>query len=99
MAGVMRTPGSPAAARGRNIAAPTAIIASANRNRSFWPSTSLPSEDPIAAPAMPAPANVAAQGHLTLPAREWPMRLPKAFAETASALVPMATWASPMPTT
>src|SRR5262245_55028115 len=75
IAGVMLTEGSPSAARGRNMAMPTAIIASANRNNSLSPATSLPIEEPIAAPAMPAAANVAAHGHFTLPARQWPLRL------------------------
>src|SRR5262249_56905501 len=84
---------------GRCMAMPTAIIASANRNKSLSPATSLPIEEPIAAPVMPAAANVAAHGHFTLPARQWPTRLPNALSETASALVPMATCASLMPTT
>jgi hypothetical protein len=95
----MLTEGSPSAARGRSMAMPTAIIASANRNKSLSPETGLPIEDPIAAPTMPAAANVAAHGHFTLPARQWPIRLPKALSETASALVPIATCASLMPTT
>ena len=98
-AGVTRTSGLPAAARGRSIAAPTAIMASAKKNNSAWPSTILPSVEPSAAPATPATAKIAAHGHLTLPARQWPMRLAKALAATASALVPMARCGSLMPTT
>ena len=81
------------------MAMPTAIVASANRNKSLPPATSLPIEEPIAAPAISAAANVAAHGHFTLPARQWPIKLPKALSETASALVPMTRCASPMPTT
>ena len=79
---VMRTSGLPAAARGRSMATPTTIIASANRNNNCWPSTSFPIVEPKAAPRIPASAKVAAQGHLTLPARQWPSRLANAFAAT-----------------
>ena len=75
-----RTSGLPAAARGRSMATPTTIIASANRNNNCWPSTSFPIVEPMAAPTVPASAKVAAQGHLTLPARQWPSRLANAFA-------------------
>jgi len=85
--------------RADSMAIPTAIIASANRNKRLSPATTLPIEEPIAAPVMPAAANVAAHGYFTLPARQWRISLPKALSENASALVRMATCAPSMPTT
>src|SRR5215469_672613 len=97
--GVKRTFGLPTAARGRSIATLTAIMASANRNSNSWPSTNFPRVEPMAAPTMPAKAKVAAQDHLTFPARQWPIRLAKALVATERALVPIATCESRMPTT
>ena len=81
------------------IALPTAIITRANRKTSFSPPISLPSDDPIIAPITPETAKVAAHGHLTVPARQWPTRLAKALIATANALVPIATCGSLIPTT
>src|SRR5215469_1486420 len=97
--GVKQTFGLPPAACGRSIATLTAIMASANRNSNSWPSTNFPRVEPMAAPTMPAKAKVAAQDHLTLPARQWPIRLAKALVATERALVPIATCESRMPTT
>ena len=51
------------------------------------------------APRTPAAANTAAQRHFTLPSRQCGRRLPSALAETATALVPIATCGEATPTT
>ena len=54
--------------------------------------------EPPKAPTAPAAANTAAQPHFTVPLRACETRLTAAFAATASALVPMATWVLDTPT-
>nr|WP_062223896.1 hypothetical protein [Aureimonas sp. D3] len=46
-----------------------------------------------AQPATPAIAKMVAQRHFTQPAFVWSTRLPSALVATATALVPIATWA------
>ena len=48
---------------------------------------------------MPAAAKIRAQDQITVPPRAWLDRLIAAFAATAIALVPIATWGSATPTT
>ncbi len=77
---------------------PTTIISTPNSARSWAPSIALATIEPANAPTTPAAAKVRPQRHFTVPARQWPSRLAKALAATASALVPMATWVEETPT-
>ncbi len=77
---------------------PTTIINAPNSAIRLAPSMLLARVDPPKAPMTPAAAKVRPQRHFTVPARQWPIRLAKALAATASALVPMATCADDTPT-
>jgi hypothetical protein len=77
---------------------PTTSINIANSAMSFCPSIILLRLDPPKAPTTPAAANMDAQFHFTVPLRACGARLAAALTATASALVPMATWALGTPT-
>ena len=93
------TSGRPMRERVFSIRSAMTIMTSANSASSFWPSIILPRIEPPKAPAMPAAAKISAQDQITVPPRAWLDRLIAAFAATAIALVPIATWGSATPTT
>ena len=93
------TSGKPSRARVFSISIAMTSITSANNASSLCPSSILPRIEPPKAPAIPAAANISAHDHTTVPPRAWLDRLTAALAATAIALVPIATWGSPTPTT
>ena len=93
------TSGRPSRARVLSISIAMTSITSANNASRLCPSSILPRIEPPKAPATPAAANISAHDHTTVPPRAWLDRLTAALAATAIALVPIATWGSPTPTT
>lgn len=81
------------------MATPTATMIRPDRNSSFCPSITLPRVEPSSAPRVPTSANTTAQAQHTLRRRAWLAKLRYALADTASALVPIATCGCAIPTT
>ena len=98
MRGVTWTSVHPASGLRDSIETPTPYMATAKASSSVFPFMALPNPAPISAPTLPLSAKGMAQDHLTVPLRAWSRRLMRALRETATALVPMATWGSSTPT-
>ena len=86
------TPARPFTDRRLSMTPLMTIMTPANNARSLWPSTIVPTVEPISAPTTPAAANTRAHRHCTTPERACCARFAAALTATATALVPIATW-------